>query len=122
MSECLEGVNQGCSAMRFRLLTIVAVAASSVIADDTLDDAAAIKKIELLGGQVTRDETLPGNPVVEIDFRESKRLRDGHLHLLRTFTNLTSLNLCNPRLPSCGHMREESPHIRDHKTLFTKAA
>ena len=55
--------------MRFQsaFIAVVVLTASLVIADD-LDESKAIEKIELLGGKVTRDDALPGNPVVEVSF------------------------------------------------------
>src|SRR5579871_4291455 len=33
-----------------------------------IDEEEALKRIELLGGKVTRDEKLPGRPVIGVDF------------------------------------------------------
>ena len=62
----------------------------------------AIRKMELLGGKVTRNEKLPQRPVIEIDLEGSKRLTNGHLHLLLTFDQLTVLNLRKTRITDEG--------------------
>ena len=66
--------------MRFQsaFIAVVILAASLVVADDNLDEAKAIKKIELLGGKVTRDEMLPGRPVIGVDLYGSKKFNDKH--------------------------------------------
>ena len=74
----------------------------TVVATDRQDEPKAIAKIELLGGKVTRDDKLPGCPVIGIDFQESKRLSDKYLHLLRQFPNLTSLSLRNTKITDAG--------------------
>lgn len=51
-------------ALRFVVLGAVALAVSCpAIAADKVDEAQAVRKIERLGGQVTRDDKLPGHPV-----------------------------------------------------------
>ena len=81
--------------MRFHRLMIAAVivmTASMVMADDS-DESHAVWKIELLGGKVKRDETLPGRPVIAIDFRGSKKFNNKYMHVLAEFTSLKSLNV-----------------------------
>jgi hypothetical protein len=50
-------------------LAIVALTVNVVVAEDHADESKSIAKIELLGGEVTRDDTLPGRPVIGIDFQ-----------------------------------------------------
>jgi internalin A len=90
--------------MRFQsaLIALVVLTASMVIADEILDESKAIAKIELLGGKVTRDEALPGRPVIEVDFHRSKRFNDRYVHLLKSFTSLRSLNLYGIAITDCG--------------------
>ena len=80
------------------LIAVIVLTASRGIADDPLVESQAIVKIELLGGKVTRDETLTGCPVVGIDFRGSTRVRAGYLHLLRSFKKLARLNLSGSQI------------------------
>ena len=81
--------------MRVLLLFAIAMLMTSaaVVAHEPLDEARAIEKLELLGAEVTRDDQLPERPVIEIDFQRSPRVNDKYLYLLRSFPNLTTLNL-----------------------------
>lgn len=71
-------------------------------AGDPQIESETIAKVILLGGTVTRDESQPDVPVIGIDFEQSKRLRNGHLHLLRRFPQLKSLNLADSRITDEG--------------------
>jgi len=62
-------------------------------ADDNAEESKAVEKIELLGGKVTRDDNLPGRPVIGIDLQGSKKINDKYMHLLASFKSLTTLNL-----------------------------
>ena len=75
------------------LLVFVCLTFSVTVADDGSDVDMTIAKITLLGGEVTRDDTLPGRPVTDIDFQGSKQVSDGCLDLLK---DLTSLKLFFP--------------------------
>ena len=75
------------------LLISFVLAATLLAADDSLDESKAIEKIEVLGGKVTRDETLPSHPVVSISLQSSDRLNDNYLHLLKRFDQLNTLDL-----------------------------
>ena len=97
---------------QFALIVIAVLAAPLVVADDHSVESNAIAKIELLGGRVTRDETLPSRPVIAVEFQENMRFNDGYLHLLKSFTSLTSLNLAGSRITDAG-LKE----IRDLKSL-----
>lgn len=77
-----------CSAL---ILAVVLGVAET--ADEQIDESAAIAKIELLGGKVTKDDSLLAQPVIEIDLRGSQRFRDAHVLLLKQFPNLRSLSL-----------------------------
>jgi hypothetical protein len=61
--------------------------------EEQVDESPSIAKIELLGGKVTRDETLLARPVIEIDLRGSQRFRDGHVQILKQFPHLKTLTL-----------------------------
>lgn len=77
------------------LLVIFLAPISRVDATDKLD--LAIQRIESLGGEIKRDDNLPGRPVTEIKlgqyFDENARhVFHENADLLRLFTNLTTLN------------------------------
>ena len=89
--------------MCFQLLLIFFVMVWDVVpADDNLDESTAIKKIELLGGKITRDESLPGRRVVGVDLHRSNRFNDKYVHLLKSFKNLTTLNICETAITDGG--------------------
>ena len=80
--------------MRVLLCAIAMLTACpALVAHEPLDEARAIEKLELLGANVTRDDQLPERPVIEIDFQRSPRVNDKYLYLLRSFPNLTAINL-----------------------------
>ena len=88
--------------IHFAFIAVAVLAASTVVADDNLDDSKAIQKIELLGGKITRDEALPGSPVVEIDLRDSSRFGDKYVHLLKSFKELHTLHLTKIQISDDG--------------------
>ncbi len=105
MSDILTDFGFEAKTMRVQLLLLITVAVLSagvVVAQEASDEASAIKKIELLGGKVERDDTLPKRPVIGISFQESKRLTDSHLHLLKEFTRLQSLNFWGTQITDRG--------------------
>src|SRR5438105_3614571 len=78
-------------------LTLVAPAAR---ADDAEDKAVAF--VEKLGGKVTRDEKLPGKPVVAVNLRNTF-VKDADLKELAAFKSLTTLDLSgNPGVTDDG--------------------
>src|SRR5712691_11471173 len=56
------------------------------------DEASAVKAIENLGGKVTRDDKLPGKPVIGVNLGGTK-VTDAGLKELKDLKHLTSLNL-----------------------------
>src|SRR2546421_3958738 len=56
------------------------------------DEASAVKAVENLGGKVTRDDKLPGKPVIGVNFGHPK-VTDADLKELKNLKQLTSLNL-----------------------------
>ena len=91
-------------AFPWMLMAVIAASAASVdaTADDNSDESKAVAKIELLGGKVTRDDTVPESPVVGADFRDSKRFNDQYIHLLKSCTSLKSLNLSGTQITDVG--------------------
>jgi Leucine-rich repeat (LRR) protein len=105
--------------MRFQsaLIVVAVLVASMVIAEDNLDEAKVIQKIELLGGKVTRDDTLPGRPVIGIDFQRSERFSEKYLHLLQSFTRLKSLDLVGIKITETGmaeinKLKQSFPNVK----------
>ena len=90
--------------MRFQsgLIAVVVLTASVVVPDDNLDESKAIGKIELLGGKVEGDESLPGRPVIGVDLHRSKRFSDKYLLLLNVFKNLESQELVGIKITDVG--------------------
>src|SRR5947209_13191588 len=77
-----------------KLLAYVCVVALLILSSGAAraDEASAVKAVEKLGGKVTRDDKLPGKPVIEVNLAGSK-VTDGGLKELKDLKHLTSLNL-----------------------------
>ena len=56
------------------------------------DEASAVKAVEKLGGKVTRDDKLPGKPVIAVNLYGTK-VTDAGLKELKDLKQLTSLDL-----------------------------
>src|SRR4051812_42746070 len=56
------------------------------------EEAKAVRIIWQLFGTVTRDDSRPGRPVVEVELFES-HIDDSHLPLLKSFTSLRILSM-----------------------------
>src|SRR5215510_11853533 len=65
------------------------------------DEAAAVKAIEKLGGKVTRDDKLPGKPVVAVDLG-STTVTDAGLKELKELKTLQSLSLSRTKVTDAG--------------------
>src|SRR5207237_8141250 len=102
------------------------------------DEASAVKAVENLGGKVTRDDKLPGKPVIGVnlagtkvtdaDLKELKDLKqlttlhlnmtgvtDAGLKELEHLKQLTSLALCNTKVTEAD--AEELKHLTHLTTL-----
>ncbi|MDB5342956.1 MAG: inlA 5 [Schlesneria sp.] len=80
--------------MSFRLLAILIISMVGIVrAEDSTEESKAVAKIELLGGQVTRNDALPGYPVVGIKFGNGSRFGDKSAHFLSHVPHLTRLHL-----------------------------
>src|SRR4051794_10449338 len=91
--------------MRSQIILLFAVAGISesiLIGQEEINESSAIEKIELLGGRIERDETLPDRPVVSVSFNATNRFNDKYIHLLRAFTNLTKLDLSDATITDLG--------------------
>lgn len=89
---------------------VIIFVSNAVAVDDPLDGGKTVEKIELLGGKVRRDEALPGNPVIGIDFTGSKKINDRYLHLLNSFRSLSSLILKDCKQITDAGIDELSKH------------
>ena len=65
------------------------------------DEASAVKAVENLGGKVTRDDKLPGKPVIEVNLPATK-VTDAGLKELKDLKQLTSLNLYATKVTADG--------------------
>ena len=65
------------------------------------DEAAAVKAIQKLGGKVTRDDKLPGKPVVAVDLR-STLTTDADLNVLKECKHLQVLDLGVTQVTDAG--------------------
>src|SRR5207237_7670324 len=65
------------------------------------DEASAVKAVENLGGKVTRDDKLPGKPVIGVNLAATK-VTDADLKQLKAFKQLTSLDLTGTQVTDAG--------------------
>src|SRR5262245_35886352 len=65
------------------------------------DEAAAVKMIEKLGGQVTRDDKRPGRPVVDVDLGGTT-VTDAGLKELKELKTLQSLEIGSTQVTYTG--------------------
>ena len=79
------------------------------IGQDDSAESHAIQEIERLKGTITRDETLPGHPVIAVDLGQSPRVEDKSdrpdnrcLKPLLSFPNLSSLDLSDCKITDAG--------------------
>lgn len=84
-----------CCAVSWLLLSSFA----PVRADDAEDKAVAV--VEKMGGKITRDEKLPGKPVVATDLFGPK-VTDAGLKELAPLKNLTTLSLRDTKVTDAG--------------------
>ena len=77
------------------------------------DEASAVKAVENLGGKVTRDDKLPGKPVIEVNLAFA-HVTDAGLKELKHLKQLTSLALYNSQVTDEG-LKE----LKDLKQLTT---
>ena len=77
------------------------------------DEASAVKAVEKLGGKVTRDDKLPGKPVIAVNLAGTL-VTDAGLKELKDFKQLTSLDLRDTQVTDAG-LKE----LKDLKQLTT---
>ena len=65
------------------------------------DEASAVKAVENLGGKVTRDDKLPGKPVIGVHLHEIG-VTDAALKELADLKQLTWLSLAGTRVTDAG--------------------
>lgn len=74
-------------------LALALMPTRAVLANAVLDEAAAVRAIERAGGQITRDNALPGHPVTAVAFWSGTNITEKEIELLRPFDRLTSLSI-----------------------------
>ena len=65
------------------------------------DEASAVKAVEKLGGKITRDDKLPGKPVIGVDLYGAQ-VTDAGLKELKDLNQLTSLDLHQTQVTDAG--------------------
>src|SRR5438132_7218776 len=78
------------------------------------DEASAVKAVENLGGKVTRDDKLPGKPVIAVNLYGTK-VTDAGLKELKHLKQLTSLNLACTQVTAAG--LKELKHLKQLTSL-----
>ena len=78
------------------------------------DEASAVKAVENLGGKVTRDDKLPGKPVIGVHLHEIG-VTDAALKELADLKQLTTLSLTVTRVTDAG--LKELKHLKQLTTL-----
>ena len=84
------------------IVAIVGVTANVIDAEENADESKTVAKIELLGGRITRDDTMSDRPVVGIDFRVNEKIGDGYMRLFRTFSDLKRVEELRKALPGAN--------------------
>jgi len=86
-----------------KLLAYVCVIALLILSSGAAraDEAHAVKAVEKLGGNVTRDDKLPGKPVIGVNLNHSK-LTDASLKELKELKQLTTLDLSGTPVTDAG--------------------
>src|SRR5437588_378616 len=79
------------------------------------DEASAVKAVEKLGGKITRDDKLPGKPVIGVNLGHPK-VTDADLKELKNLKQLTSLNLGGTKVTDAG--LKELKDLKQLTTLF----
>ena len=69
--------------------------------EQSAQEEKAVKAIEALGGKVTRDEKLPGRPVVQVNLGGTK-ITDAGLKELKELKGLRALNLTSTQITDAG--------------------
>ena len=99
---------------------------SLAVAEDNADEAAAVAKIELLGGRITRDEARPDRPVIGVTFPEDSHVRAKFLGVLKSLPHLTELDLSGTQITDAGLAEIEGlpelTKLRLYDTRITDAA
>ena len=73
------------------------------------DEASAVKAVEKLGGKVTRDDKLPGKPVIGVNLAGTK-VTDAGLKELADLKQLTTLGLDSTQVTDAG--LKELTHLK----------
>ena len=79
------------------------------------DEASAVKAVEKLGGKVTRDDKLPGKPVIGVNLPATK-VTDAGLKELKDLKQLTTLDLFFTGVTDAG--LKELKELKQLTTLY----
>src|SRR5438105_2399943 len=106
--------------MRWTVLTLSLVCLAAPVA--RADEAEAVKYVEKLGGTVTRDANLPGNPVVAVDLSwrlpaGPRPVTDEGLKVLKHFKELRRLDLGGIEVNVTDAGLKEIKELRKLQTL-----
>src|SRR5438445_10210486 len=84
------------------------------------DEASAVKAVENLGGNVTRDDKLPGKPVIGVNLGGTQ-VTDAGLKELKDLKQLTTLLLNHAQVKAAGlkalkHLKKQTSPSLHHTT------
>ncbi len=94
------------------MIAVVGLAPCVTVADDNSAESKAIAKLELLGGNVTRDDSLLGRPVIGVN------VTDEGLKELKELKNLNQLFVDSSLITNAGLMELQELEKLTH--LFAK--
>lgn len=75
---------------------------SFVHSDDTIDEAAAARRVRLLGGKVVRKSNTESGPVVAVNLERNDRFTEKYIHLLAGFPSVESVSFFQGCLTDTG--------------------
>lgn len=96
---------------RLTVIVILAMACVSAGAQQDANETALVEKIELLGGKIERDESLPDRPVIGVSFARSTRFSEKYLHLLAGFGRLRTIELGDVQITENGLKSISNPKL-----------
>src|SRR5262245_10305024 len=96
-----------------KLFAWIAVALTLACAKVQADEASILRRIEALGGEVTRDETRTGRPIVAVQIY-SVDTTNADIEEVAKLKHLTRLFLCRGEAtPACVHHLEKLTELKD---------
>jgi internalin A len=92
---------RGFAMTRCVLVGVLMLAVCTTARADDAEDR-AVEVVKKLGGEVTRDETKDGRPVVKVDLARKRQVTDAGLEELAALKGLTTLDLSGTRVTNAG--------------------